>query len=217
MKILALLLITTSITLGQNNSKKYIHRSVDFIYGQKILSQRTFGGGLNDMEKINWGTPIAFIGIGTTERLNFVRELGSYDANFYYTQIIPQKLKVNDSITTNITGFNFAFTFLGFDAFSNKKDFDLIFSLGVNTGRLRLYGNSYTRQKNPYFSPKISMIPRLTIGKINIALNIAYEFDLSKKNWRRTFFSNSPKIELPQTSNTGLTVLASIGYILKEH
>ena len=215
-KYILIIFLVTSFAYGQKDSAKKIKESINIFYGQKLLSHKTFDGAYNDLEKYNLGKPITYIGIGGAARAYIDRGKLDHNGSWFYTQILPQNIKVNDSITTNITGFNLAFSSFGFDLVPNLKNFDLLLGVGANTGRLRLYGNSYTNQKNPYFSPKLSLIPRVIIGKICLQINIDYEFDISKKNWRKMNTSDSPKINLPQTSNTGLTILTSIGYVIKE-
>lgn len=211
MKYIIVLIITTSIAYGQRDSTR---NSFNIIYGQKYLSNKTFDGRINSLENINFGAPLTYIGFGTSGNIPINRRKLKRFGQGNYTQIIPQKILVNDTTSANITGFNFGFTFLGVDAFPEQKNFDIFISLGANTGRLRIYGNSYVNQKNPYFSPKISLTPRVIIRNICLQIQIDYEVDISKKNWRRTNFSDSPKINLPQTSNTGVTILTSIGYVL---
>jgi hypothetical protein len=203
-------------SLDKSDKTHTLHSTVEIICGNKLLSHKTFDGKLNDLESFKLGVPVSYVGFGITGF--FVVSRGNFDhpGSMYYTQVLPQTLRISDSIATNITGFNFGFTIHGFDVFVKKPNLDLFLNIGANTGRLRFYGNSLTDQKNPYFSPKVSMIPRFILKKISVQFTIAYEFDISKKNWRRTNFSDSPKINLDQTSSTGLTILASIGYVLME-
>lgn len=153
-----------------------------------------------------------YAGIGATGNFITNREY-NFDGHMHYTQVIPQTIKVNDTIMANITGFNFAATAIGFDVFKKLRSVDLFLSAGFNTGRLRLYGNSFVNQKNPYFSPKVSLTPRFTFGRISIQMNIDYGLDISKKNWRKTNLSNSPKLSLPQTSMTGLSTFVMLGFV----
>ena len=133
----------------------------------------------------------------------------------YYTQIIPQSIKINDTINSKITGFNFGFTIMGFDFFPRQKIFNTYVNLGINTGRLKLFGNDLTKEKNPYFSPKLSIQPTLTLGIIRLFLRLEYDYDISKKNWRKTYYAKANTLNLNKTSNTGLNVLACVGYIFK--
>jgi len=200
----------------EKDSSVLLKPSWNIYYGQKLLANTAFNGALNDLNKNELGTPIAFIGIGFTSRVLITRGVLDHDGSVYYAQVIPQKIKINDTINANITGFNFGFTIYGGDLFRKQKNFDVIIGIGANTGRLRFYGNPYVTQKNPYFSPKLLITPRLIFGSFCFQINVDYDHDISKKNWRKTNFSNSPKINLPQTSNSGLTVLVGVGYVIKE-
>jgi hypothetical protein len=200
----------------EKDSSVFLKRSWNICYGQKFLANTAFNGALNDLNEKEIGTPITFVGIAYTSRVLINRGVLNHDGSMYYTQVVPKKIKINDSINANITGFNFGFTIYGRDLFRKQKNFDVIIGIGANTGRLRFYGNSYVTQKNPYFSPKLLITPRLIFGSFCFQINIDYDYDISSKNWRKTNFSDSPKINLPQTSNSGLTVLVGIGYIIKE-
>jgi hypothetical protein len=207
------ILLTTSL-FGQKKEPKYL--SLDVMYGQKILNESSFNGQLNSFNKPEFGGSISYIGIGISTSILVARgKIFDHFGNIYYTQIIPQDIKINDTIKSKITGFNFGFTYFGFDIFPKQKIFNTYVTLGINTGRLRLYQNSLTEEKNPYFSPKIRLQPTLSLGLIRLSLHIEYEYDISKKNWRKTNFSKSDNINLNKTSNSGLNVLASIGYIIK--
>ncbi len=216
MKYIVFILIITKSSFVYAQPKKPNYSCFMILYGQKFLSHNTFNGELNTIDDIKFNGNLSYVGLGLTNDLVFSR--GSFldhYSNMYYTQVIPQKIKINDSITTTITGFNIGFTLWGKQLFRASCPFNTNVLLGANTGRLRLIGNNYTTQKNPYFSPKIIIYPTLTLKQIRFGIQIEYEVDISKKNWRKTNFSNSDKIALPQTSSTGLTLYASIGYVIK--
>ncbi|MBK8367184.1 MAG: hypothetical protein IPL10_07130 [Bacteroidetes bacterium] len=213
MKNIILFLLLTLNVKAQKDSTRTV---LSIFYGQKYLSHKTFEGKLNDVYKMKFGAPISYIGIGESGSIPINRSKLKRFGHIMYTQIIPQDVKVSDTITVKISGFNFALTYFGFDVFPNNKHVDFFISSGFNTGRLRFFGNSFLNQKNPYFSPKISITPRILFGDFCFQMNIDYEVDVSKKNWRRTNFSNSDKINLPQTSNTGLNVLFGIGIVIKD-
>ncbi len=206
-------LFLTATVYGQAKPPK--GTSIDILYGQKFLSHKTFNGELNTIDHLKFGGNLSYIGIGMSAEL--IVQRGTYFnhfGNLYYTQIIPQKIMVNDTITAHITGFNFGFTLYGVDLFPQQKYFNTYITIGANTGRLRMYGNSFVTQKNPYFSPKLRVAPTLNLGKMRVYLHLEYEYDISRKNWRRTNTSKSDKLNLVQTSNTGFTILAGVGYIL---
>lgn len=207
-------ILLRSLVTGQTKNGHYT--SIEAIYGQKFLAHNTLNGQLNTLDRIKFGGSLSYVGIGISgdvvvERSDWFNHFG----NIYYTQIIPQEIQLNDTLNTHITGFNFGFTVYAIECFPKQSPFNVVVSLGANTGRLRMYGNTYTTQKNPYFSPKLRVAPVITFMKLRLGLTIEYEYDVSRKNWRKTNFSNSEKINLAKTSNTGLTLLASVGYVLK--
>ena len=211
--LICLLLINL---IGKAQSKKYSPASFDFMYGQKLLSHKTFNGAFNDLKQLKLNWPVSYVGIGITGHFITLRgEQGDHDGNLYYAQILPQVIRLNDTLNANISGFNFGFTVEGIDLFSKSRVFDAIICFGANTGRYKLSNAIYSTQKNPYFSPKIALLPRFVIGKIILLFNIAYETDISSKNWRPTYFSKLPKNNLEKTSVTGLTIMAGIGIALE--
>ena len=138
---------------------------------------------------------------------------GHINGNLYYSQIIPQTILINNTNKCNVTGFNVGASF-GRDLFGKTEKFDLMINFGFNSGRLRLYENELTRQKNPFFAPKIGLQPRVKMGKLVISLTIEYDYDISKSTWRKTFFANSNKINIDKLKQTGLTTFIGIGYAL---
>ena len=70
------------------------------------------------------------------------------DGSFYYTQMIPSKIRINDTITSYLTGRNINVLW-GWD-FMNKKSVDLVMSGGFNAGRLILFNNKTVNSKNPF-------------------------------------------------------------------
>ncbi len=203
----------TSLVFAQ--PRKDVQRtSVELLYGQKFLAHPSFNHAFNTLDNIQYGGNISYVGVGVSGSVSPDRWFFSHYGSYYYTQVVPQSIKVNDTITNQITGFNFGFTYFGVSLIPRKKFFDVFVTLGANTGRLRMYGNHYTTQKNPYFSPKIRIHPALTFRNFRISLQIEYEYDISRKNWRHTTFFKGDKLNLAKTSNTGLTIFAGIGYVI---
>lgn len=197
------------------SSKRNKHpgQSVDVIYGQKFLSGPNLNKAFNSLDELKPGGPLAYVGIGTIVPSVVNRDLNYY-SNFSYTQVIPQQIHINDSTTAKITGFNLGLTMLSYDAFKRKKHISLIIGLGANTGRLRLYGRSETKLKNPYFSPKVNLLPRLIFGKLILQGLVEYELDLSGPNWRKTNIDKTRRLNLPKTKASGLGLSLSLGYVL---
>ena len=157
--------------------------------------------------------PLMYVGIGLTGLLT-TNSNYHFCGHMHYTQVIPRTILVNDSVSGNLTGFNFTAPVYGVDIFENTKAVDLFFSLGFNTGRLRVYGNSLVKQKNAYFSPKVSLTPRFKLGRLMLQMNFDYELDVSKKAWRKIAVAGTPQYYLPNTSLTGLSAYLMLGFTL---
>ena len=186
-------------------------QSIDLVYGYKSLNS-DFYGQFNTLSKsFNSSLPLQLAGISFTG--TFDQSRGKpYDGHLTYCQVVPQQIIVQDSLKGNINGFVFGCTSWGFDIFPNSNRFDLQMSVGFNTGRLRITQNELLRQKNPFFSPEVSLHPRIELGKFVLSLRADFEYDISRKNWRRTYFASEDKVNLAGIKQSGLSLLAGIGY-----
>ncbi len=217
MKVILIILLVTHVSLAQKDD--HTKTSVDFILMSKVLNNPKFSDDLNTSSSFQFGKPINYIGISLTS--GFIvnersRTDGGYPLNGYfeYLQIIPQQMHVNDSVEMQINGFNLGITLLGFDLLRNEK-YDLITCIGFNTGRVWLKDNDQFKQKNPYFSPMIAIIPRLIIGKISLQLRCSYDYDISNKNWKRKGQSTTELLTLNKFSYQGLNFSFGLGYIIE--
>jgi len=103
----------------------------------------------------------------------------------------------------------------GKDLLPKSNIANCIVSFGFNTGRFRISGNDYKQQKNPFFSPTISIQPKIRIGPIVLSIRGDYGFDISKSNWRSVNFTNKNNgIYLSPLKQTGGIIYFSIGWTL---
>jgi hypothetical protein len=189
----------------------YGWKSNDLLYGQKILQTPTLNNELNTLSDYRFFAPLHYIGVGMTHGLRWNGRFNSLN-HFSYTQVWPQKIALNDSISGWLTGGNFYLTVVGFDLFYYKPKIDFMIDLGFNTGRLRLLGDALIKQKNPYFSPSLTLAPRYFIGDISLQIRASIDYDISSENWRRMTFSKSDKVNIGPTSTTGFNVFFAVGY-----
>ena len=90
---------------------------------------------------------------------------------------------MEDSLKTTLSGFIIGGA--AGAAFSNlKKTLTLNIYLGFNTGRTTLINNEYISQNNPFFSPKISIQPKVIIKRFAISLIAEAEYDVSNPAWK---------------------------------
>ena len=217
MRLLILILFLTHISLAQ--TEYHTKTSVDFIMMSKLLNNGKLSDNLNTISSLQIGNPINYIGVSLTS--GFIvnkrrHEEGGYPLNGYfeYLQIIPQRINVQDSTEMKINGFNVGITIVGFDLLKSEK-YDLITCFGFNTGRIWLNGNEHFKQKNPYFSPMIAIIPRLAIGKISVQLRCSYDYDISNKNWKRKGRGEAELASLNKFNYQGLNISLGLGYIFE--
>ncbi|MFT6981818.1 MAG: hypothetical protein ACJAUD_000584 [Crocinitomicaceae bacterium] len=201
-------------TTTKSTSQK--HTSFDIQYGQRILQKSYLNGQLNSFGNFNFSDPISFIGISVTGAFAVGRRSSygntHYSGQMSYSLVIPREITINDTINGKLTGYNFGCSIWGFDVFPNVGAFDLMLDVGFNAGRLRIYGDTLIKQKNPYFAPAVSLTTRVSFGKFALHIRGSYDYDITKKNWRRTFFSRTEKVTISETKLSGIMIFAGIGY-----
>lgn len=190
---------------------KFYHQvTLDLYYGTRIYSNNYYNQ-LNTVERTSLSTPPCVVGIGISgydHLLPRSRRLRTL-ANYY--KVIPATIKVQDSLSTTLSGFVCGLA-LG-PSFSNlKKTLNLNIYLGFNTGRTTLINNDYISQKNPFFSPKISIQPKVIIRRFAISLIAEAEYDLSNPAWKAKRWNQKAVHPLSSFHQTCYTGLISIGY-----
>ncbi len=183
-------------------SKNYI----DNFYGQLNTYQQQTLFHPVQLLGLSIGTPPDHLKLKKTSLMRTVQHLS-------FSQVIPQDVKIQDSIHGRLTGFVIGVSG-GIDLLGSTKHFNLMITGGFNTGRLRMYENELLRQKNPFFSPKLAVEPAIRFGNCIISLKGEYEYDVSGANWRRTWFANKDKVNLNAFHQSGLTTLISVGYVI---
>lgn len=214
-EILTILLIFFSCSVFSQSDAR-LKTSLDFILMSKMLNSNELSDDLNKTSPIKLFQPINYIGISLTSRI-LINKRSSYEGSYIYDgyieylQIIPTQIKVLDSLEGKVNGFNFGLTLGGIDLLKNKK-IDFITCFGFNTGRIWLNGDNLIKQKNPYFAPMVTIIPRVSIGHYSFQIRASYDYDISKKGWRRKGFSKSEMLDLKKFSSQGFNMSIGIGY-----
>ena len=201
---------------AQENIHQSDYATVSLMYGSKNYTEN-FYNQFNTLQQTTLFKPVQLIGIGVCTPPDHFKtkagKLGRYVQHLSLCQVIPQEIKAMDTVNGRLTGFVLSAS-IGFDLLGNSKHFNLMVSCGFNTGRLRIYQNELLRQKNPFFSPKVSVEPGVRFGKLFVSLKGEYEYDISSGNWRRTLFANKDKANLNSFRQSGLTTLISVGYVI---
>src|ERR1700741_236336 len=149
----------------------------DLHYGYRSFTG-SFYDQFNRVNKISFSTPLQVVGVGVSGRF-IVNRGGGYNGHFTYNKIIPQNIRIQDSIGCKVSGFVYSMGY-GTSIVSFPGIFNLDAYLGFNTGRIKCAGNELVRQKNPFFSPKIGLQPKFIINRIAISLRCEYESDVSR-------------------------------------
>lgn len=223
MKFLLIIWITTSsfLAFSQRNSQDI--SSIDLIYGFRTLHRPMFGPGMDKkystFSDFEWSSPLQFVGAGVTLLGDSIDTGGKYFiGNAQFAAYIPYRIQIADSLTAKSGGFNVGITFLGLDAFPRTKNFDLVFNLGFDAGRI-LITNPGLHQRNLYFAPKISIQPKVKMGPVALSVFAEYGYDVTKDKWRKTWFGPGNQNNLTPYSNktgglSGLSWFVTLGYVL---
>ncbi len=191
--------------------------SFDVIAMSKVLTKNQTFNSMNTLTSWKFGQPLNYVGLSFTACFTrspsiFEKKPFSWDGYFEYLQMIPQKITLPNGIEAKTNGFNFGWTMLGADVIKSKK-VDLIVCGGFNTGRIWLQGSDAVRQKNPYFAPMITLIPRLVLGKFAVQLRGSFDYDITKSYWKRKGFRDAELQPLPNFKSTGCNVSVGLGYV----
>ena len=108
-----------------------IYASGDIYYGYKTYFH-DFQHRFNTVYRAQAANPVQLVGIGYSGYF-LVQRSSNFYGHFGYSQVLPQRLKVNDTISAKITGFVFSAAYGGAFVSDNKK-FMLIVYLGLIPG-----------------------------------------------------------------------------------
>ncbi len=193
----------------------YHHGTLDLYYGIRIYD-KSYYNQLNSISNVNHKQPPNFVGIGYSGyRFNIGRGgwIRSFLVEMNYYKILPTKIFIEDSLNTKFSGFAYGFG-IGNGLRTSNQRLSISAYIGFNTGRTTLSKNEFITQKNQFFSPKITIQPKVIIKRFVISLIAEAEYDISNPAWKQTLFERKePHLLLP-FHQTCLTGIVSIGYWL---
>lgn len=184
-KIVLFIFVLNSNQFFAQGDPGRVNVSGDLIYAQKFYTN-SFYDQLSRTNTLTFNTPPRYIGLqqsGTVPLEKLSDRYNSYA--FSISQMIPIDIIINDTLKAKLTGCNFGLPLIGYDLLKNQKNIDLIIMTGVNVGRLRIYDNKLVRSKNAYFSPKGTLLLRITFKKIVLSFLGEYDRDISSGKWKK--------------------------------
>jgi hypothetical protein len=223
MRKLLLLILTLSLTPAIAQVKKlkvekekpvkslaYAQTTFDLYYGNRIYINNYYSQ-LNTVSKTSLSTPPMVVGLGISGYHHYfgARSRMKFFSNYY--KVIPATVMIEDSFKTTLSGFVFGAA-VGPSFSNSKKTLNLNIYLGFNTGRTTLINNEYISQKNPFFSPKISIQPKIMIKRFAISLIVEAEYDVSNPAWKSKRWNSKDPHQLLSFNQTCYTAIISVGY-----
>ncbi|MES2514878.1 MAG: hypothetical protein V4580_12070 [Bacteroidota bacterium] len=189
------------------------HGTLDFYYGNRIFNENYYNQ-LNTIQNMNINQAPRIVGLGYSGyRYSIGRSFGLYSQMNYY-KLIPEKIIIEDSLSTKLSGFVYGFG-LGTGLYSADQKLSITAYLGFNTGRTTLSKNEFITQKNQFFSPKITLQPKIIIKNFVISLIAEAEYDISNPAWKQTVFEKKEPHLLIPFHQTCFTAIVSIGWWLR--
>jgi len=201
------LLISFSIYAQTDSSSAT--SSIDLIYGYRMFNQN-FSNQFNTTTNLSYKNPVQLGGLQISDN-KYVNKYLDYYGAISYRQVIPQNILVQN-ITSKVNGFVFGLDYGLSLGVSNK--FKVLVGIGFNTGRMKLHADNQIDLKNPFFSPKISIQPKLVIKKLVLSVRAEYDFDISKTDWRKRASSSTNTVILNNFKQSGFTPLFCIGMLI---
>ncbi|MBC7865467.1 MAG: hypothetical protein IAF38_21005 [Bacteroidia bacterium] len=187
--------------------------SYDVLYGTNVYTSN-FYNQLNTVQKSTIFRPLQIVGIGCSFTNVYVNDY-NYSGHIFFSQILPARIKIQDTLDCGITGNLFSMSAKGIDIFKNNENFDLVLSVGANVGRIRLFQNNFVRMKNPFFSPMVSIQPKLGLGPITLSFLCTFAYDISNPNWKKTIVNGRDLAKPYKFRQTCFTLLFSIGWTME--
>lgn len=187
----------------------YTPFSLDIYYGYRLYSKNLYDQ-LNDKKNFDHTKPVNIVGIGYSGYDHYDRAK-KIVLGWNLCTIIPSQIYIQDSLRSRIQGFVFGASF-GYSIATPRKKLSITPALGFNTGRTVVTQNAVISQKNPFFSPKISIQPKIIIKRFAISCILESDYDITNPKWNGTFFNPKEKHLLQPFQQSCYTVLFSIGY-----
>lgn len=181
----------------------------DVFVGKKYY-QNSFYNQLNELNNPSLKAPLTFVGLGYNGAFVVNRDY-SYCGHMALLYILPQKINVDSNQVGKISGYVFSVSVAGWDFLKKNKKLDVILSLGVNVGRLRILANEALKQKNSLLAPMVAFSPSWKVRRMVVTFNFQYDLDLSKTDWRSMKYSKTDKLPLNRFNQSGLSAFICVG------
>lgn len=212
--ILSLLVVAESVSAQRP--------ATGIVYGN-LIYRKNLLGQLNTFDSYSFNRPMQFIGF-QSDRIPIGARSSTDETHFtnvQFVQFISSAFTVSDSVSGTLSGSSFNFT-VGYDVFRKSDFFDLMFSGGVNLGRMKLIqddldfldkNNNRLHLKNMFICPKAQVMLKCSFNKLNLSICSEYQLDVSGSTWKEKLFArHKPEsVDVPSFNQSGLMFSVSLG------
>jgi hypothetical protein len=171
-----LFLIQFSLYFAQTGKPGATLTYGNLIYKNNFLDQT------HTVDNKNWQLPTRFIGLHLTDYIIVINPRMQTYVGCGMNYFLATELAM-DSLKPKFSGTVFSLD-LGKIMFQGVKHFRLFIYSGFTTGNYMLKSGN-TVYKNPFFSPKITITPKVYFGRFYIGISGGYNRDISKVHWIR--------------------------------
>jgi hypothetical protein len=182
--------------------------SIDLVYGYRIFNGN-FYNQFSTTNHYDYKLPVQLAGIAISDNY-FVNQHFEYYGHISYCQVIPQTIQLPNT-NCKISGFVFG---VDYGISVGSKIFKLLIGAGFNTGRLKLSAKDQIDLKNPFFSPKVCIQPKIAIKKFVISVRAEYDLDISNTKWYKTSSKSVNTVGVSNFKQTCFTPFFCIGIII---
>lgn len=209
LRVQATLLLFFLGTQSHFGQKPHTAASIDIILGTKLFTNNLYGQ-FKTPQNTDLSLPVNMVGIGLTGTSALARK-GLLSHHFSYCQVISDMITINDSVQYQISGNVFSVA-LGTNLLTGSRSVDLLWAAGFNLGRLKATSDP-AAWKNPFFSPKLTLQPRILMWKFALSVRAEYEFDISKRQWNKIGEGSGPA-RLDDFDQSGTSLFVMLGWLL---
>lgn len=134
-----------------------------------------------------------------------------------FSYLYPSDIRVDDSLSFSLKGYQVGLCFTGIDIFAKSRVFDLLVGVGTNFGRMRLNRDDKRldsephKYTNPFWASKIVVEPTVYLWRIVLGIRAEYILDFGSGSWKH---KDDRLPGIPTSKASGFMVIGKLGFNL---